>query len=276
MSLADQNHRAWMLAALDHAAGKFGLTVTGRPVFGWRGRSVAARARDSSSDRWLRVVTEQLYWASGDFWTGNADSSVITEVRKPYVLDVYEWEDGPQRLRAEAMTFVPGEVCSPTPELTTEIELSAAWWAELRRSMDRIAQVDTARRATSQDHVDRRLRVFFGDQVDPTITRWATAHRDLHWANLTQPELALLDWELWGLAPLGYDAATLYCYTLLTPATAEKVHQTFADILDTPDGMRTQLYVIARLLLRAEGGDHPDLVIPLHRHARTLLSAIPT
>lgn len=172
------------------------------------------------------------------------------------------------------MTLVPGEVCSPTAELTTEVDLSGGWWSELRRSVDQVAQVSTKRVTVDQDRVERRLRVFFGDQVDPPVTRWATAHGDLHWANLLRPEFGLLDWELWGLAPAGYDAATLYCYSLFVPATAARVHETFADVLDSPDGIRVQLYVITRLLLRAERGDHPILVMPLHRHARTLLSRI--
>ncbi|WP_289851334.1 transposase [Actinoallomurus purpureus] len=84
---------------------------------------------------------------------------------------------------------------------------------------------------------------------------------------------AVLDWEMWGRAPYGYDAATLYCHTLLQADVAQTVHDTFADMLDTPEGTRTQLFVITRMLFRADRGDYDDLVIPLHRHARSLLAA---
>jgi hypothetical protein len=43
------------------------------------------------------------------------------------------------------------------------------------------------------------------------------------------------------------------------------------DILDSRDGMITQLYVITRLLRRIDQGDAIDLAVPLHRHARHLL-----
>src|SRR5262249_18638582 len=43
---------------------------------------------------------------------------------------------------------------------------------------------------------------------------WATAHGDLHFANLCAPNLHLLDWEGWGLAPAGYNAATLHSHSL--------------------------------------------------------------
>ena len=92
------------------------------------------------------------------------------------------------------------------------------------------------------------------------------------WANLTAPALYLLDWEGWGSAPADYDAATLYCCSPLAPNAARRVYETFADILDTPDGARVQLHVIGRLLLRVNGGDYPDLANPLHRHAQHLIS----
>ncbi|MGH3885275.1 MAG: hypothetical protein ACRDSZ_01695 [Pseudonocardiaceae bacterium] len=74
---------------------------------------------------------------------------------------------------------------------------------------------------------------FLRRQDRPTVTTWSTAHGDLQWANLTAPAPYLLDWEGWGIAPAGYDAATLYCYSLLAPNTARRVYETFTDILDT-------------------------------------------
>ncbi|MFI5800717.1 hypothetical protein [Streptomyces sp. NPDC051677] len=54
----------------------------------------------------------------------------------------------------------------------------------------------------------------FVDIPVPAVSCWTTAHADVHWANLTSP-LRLLDWEAWGRAPEGFDAATLYAYSLL-------------------------------------------------------------
>jgi hypothetical protein len=272
---ADKNHRAWMLAALHHAAELFGLDPTGTATFGWHDRSVgtAAAPRTGGDLRWLRVVSEHLSWINGDWWTGNQDAADITGIAKPRVLDVREWTDDGQALRAEVMTHVPAPRCSPTPDLRQRLDLPPRWWQNLRLMLDRLGDVSTDRQAVGQQRVSKRLRIFFGDRIDTKVDRWATAHADLHWANLTGPDLAVLDWELWGRAPYGYDAATLYCHSLLQPDIANIVHDTLADVLDTPDGARTQLYVIARMLLRAERGDYADLVIPLHRHARSLLHA---
>ncbi len=55
-------------------------------------------------------------------------------------------------------------------------------------------------------HPPPRARIH---QHHPDEITFSTAHGDLHWANLTGPTLTLVDWEGWGSAPVGYDAANL-------------------------------------------------------------------
>lgn len=124
----------------------------------------------------------------------------------------------------------------------------------------------------NQDDISHQFLVFYGDDIDSRVRNWTTAHRDLHWSNLLAPQFTILDWEGWGLAPAGYDAATLYCYSLLVPEMAKRVYHTFVDLLDTPEGIQAQLYVITRMLRRIDKGDYMELAGPLHRHARTLLT----
>ncbi|WP_017559109.1 hypothetical protein [Nocardiopsis baichengensis] len=271
-TLADQRHRARMRDLLARAAEGFGATLAGDAVFGWRDRSIGAPATGRRGDMWVRVTTEHMSWAHGEFWTGNADSSSITGVPKPEVVEVTEWDEAPERVRAELMPRLPGRVCSPTAELRDDPRLSDAWWADLRGALDRVGRTPTERIAVAQEDISRRLLVFFGDAIDPTVQVWRTVHADLHWNNVLGPELGILDWEGWGRAPAGLDGATLLCHSLLQPGTAGRVREVFADQLDTPDGVRAQLYVIARLLLRIERGDDPELAPLLHGHARTLLN----
>jgi hypothetical protein len=266
--------RQWMRGNLARAADQFGLSVTGEPTFGWRLRSISAPATGADGRRWLRVVSEQPQWARGDSWTGNADANTIAGLPKPTVLDVIEWDEGSwRRQRAEVMTVVPGEPCSADDVLQTTVELPAGWWAELRASVDRLRHTPTDRINTDQERIDRRVRMVFGPRVQVRVDQWETVHGDLHWHNLHSPELGLVDWELWGRGPAGADAATLLCYSLLVPQSAERVQATFADVLDTPAGRTAQVVAAARLLARAADGDHPELVGPLQRHVRTLTGA---
>ncbi|WP_245811932.1 phosphotransferase [Actinophytocola xinjiangensis] len=268
-SEADAWFRRWMRNNLDRTAHHFDVALTGEPVFGWRLRSISAPAVGADGDRWLRVVSQEPEWASGEHWTGTADADAVTGLRKPQVIDIYEWSDG-RRQRAELMTHLSGERCSPTDALRDQVELPAQWWTDLRSAVATLASTPTERVNADQEKVTRRVRERFGD-VDTTVTQWSTVHGDLHWANLLRPRFGLVDWELWGVGPAGLDEATLYCYSLLVPSVAERVHAEFAEALDTPSGRVAQLYVLARLFRRIDGDEYPDLFGPLTNHANGLL-----
>lgn len=117
--------------------------------------------------------------------------------------------------------------------------------------------------------MDRTVPRFL-DIPGPRITDWATAHGDLHTANLTTTTPYLLDWEGFGLAPVGYDVAMLLAYSLLTPAFAHRVRDNFP-VLKTEPGRIAQIIVITELLQSASRGDHPELV-PVLRLLATELS----
>lgn len=267
---ADARFREWMRGNLAVAADHFGLTTTGEPRFGWLDRSIGAAAGRNGERFWLRVVSEQPEWVHLDFWSGNLDANALTGLSKPRVLDTFEWDDT-RRQRAEVMTLLPGQPCSPTDVLRAEIDLPPRWWTELRRLVDNIGTVPTSRISTDQDKVTNLVRRAFGDEVDLRVTNWQTVHGDLHWANLLRPDFGLVDWEWWGRGPAGVDAATLLCHSLLVPNIRAKVCEVFADVLDTADGRAAQLYVVARLLRRVtESGDYPDLEGPLRVHSRSV------
>jgi hypothetical protein len=266
---ADARFRQWMHKNLRHAADHFGLTVAGPARLGWLDRSISAPVQAAGRRLWLRVVSEDKQWTSGDFWSGNLDANVFTNLPKPQVLDVYEWEEWRQQ-RAELMTLAPGSACSPTDALRQALDLPDQWWTELRRTIDVVAATPTDRVNADQALVTGRIQQHFGNSVNPVVRYWETVHGDLHWANLMGPEFGLLDWELWGRGPVGTDAATLFCYSLLVPETAERVRDTFADMLNTDAGQLAQLYAAARLLHRVGKGDHPDLATPLRKLVETL------
>lgn len=264
---ADRAFAAWMRENLHRAAEHFGVTVTGADALGWRLLSISAPVDE---DRWLRVTTEAIEWAHGDWWTGGIDANTITGIHKPIVLDRTEWDiAGMRRQRAELMTRVPGQPCSPTDALHGELAVPSAWWDELREALEILRAAPTDRVHKTQARLDVRTHQIFGETIP--IRRWETVHGDLHWGNVFAP-LALVDWDHWGTGPFGTDAATLYCYARLAPATCQRVRETFADTLDSPDGRIAQLHVLARLLHRITVmGDHPELEGPLREQAHELL-----
>lgn len=276
LSAADAAHRAWLGEQFASAASAAEATIDESGlVFGWRDRSAGARVTTTAGPRWLRLVIEQHIWVDGAFWTGNADANTITGVAKPRVLKHWDWDDGDWAVRAELMTLLPGIRCSPTPELREPVALAPAWWEQLWSSLAATAATPTGRVVLGQVDLTRRVEMFFGDRAgDTTVTTWTAAHGDLHWANLLHPECALLDWEAWGSAPAGYDAACLYVHTLLAPTPATAVRAALAPLLDTRDGLLAQLYATTRLLMRVDQGDYPGMAIPLHRNAEHVLTGL--
>lgn len=272
MEREDSDQRQFLRRVLDEAAGRLGVELRGQPVHGWRDRTIGSAAQGDGGPVWIRATAEHHTWAHGTMWTGNQDAATLTGVAKPTVLARTEWDESPVALYAELMTPAPAPVCSPTPVLRRHLDLDEAWWTRLADSLARLAAHPTERIAYSQDNFERCLLARFGGRVEPIPpVAWATAHTDLHWTNVTAPELVILDWEGWGRAPAGIDAASLYCHSLLQPEVAAKVREVFTDVLNTPAGRLAQLSAIDHLLTRAAEGENPDLILPLHDLADRLL-----
>ena len=268
-----QEWEKWLHGLVKAGADALGVHPTGEPATGWRGRSVGCRVTSDTGERWLRVVSEPADSASGPAWTGNVDANDIPGVARPRTLDVAEWDVDGRRTRAELMTLAPSPIISGEIVARDRVDLDDDWWASLRASLDALASYPTDRVCLDADLLRLRVLAAFGVEVDKAAITWTTAHGDLHWANLTAPQCALLDWESWGRAPVGYDVATLYCASLLQPDLAEHIATVFADVLDTPTGRVALLAAAAKLLRLVEYGDHPDLAPVLHHKMRTLLTA---
>jgi hypothetical protein len=271
---ADREWTNWLVGLLKAAAARFDVHLVDQPAPGLRGRTIGAHATDGLGDWWVRVVTELAGWGYGPAWTGNADANQIAGVPHPRVENCAEWDEpeAGRRVRAELLTLAPGSTIASEIVLRAPVRLDEAWWRQLRDSLHALAGQPTDRVCLEPDLLARRILAAFGVAIEPGALTWTTAHGDLHWANLTNPGCWLLDWESWGTAPAGYDAALLHAASLLEPATATRVYATFADVLDGPAGAVAQLAAAAKLLGLVEYGDHPDLAVPLHRYARSLVA----
>jgi Radical SAM superfamily/Phosphotransferase enzyme family/4Fe-4S single cluster domain len=108
----------------------------------------------------------------------------------------------------------------------------------------------------------------FAELVDHALS---VAHGDLHFGNITRQGPVLLDWETWGLAPVGHDAASLVTYAVQAPDTCARAGEELAELLDGPEGRFTELAVITETLHIIENGYHAEAQEPLRQRARELL-----
>lgn len=247
---------------LHHGVG--GRTVSG-PVTGPDGRPA-----------WLRV--ESAPKAGGRLWEGNrlAEETLPSRIPRPRLLAARTWGADPV-FQALLFVHVEASPVSPTPDLHESPLLSSAWWTELRTTLHELQQVEAppGRRSHTPGYISR-IPTYIPEvaeaDLDLTVRTWETAHCDLHWANLTRNPLVLMDWEGWGAAPAGYDAAVLHAYALPEPGAEAKVRASFSDVLDTQDGLLAQLIISAEIIQAApRDAVHARLAPHAHAHARRLL-----
>lgn len=229
------------------------------------------------SDRgtWVRVDSRPRSVIHPQSWVGAEAASVIPDIPKPAWFQSATWADTSRERvwRAEEMELVTEPVVAVTGTMiTAPPDLPDAWWTELRAALAALAGFRTLRVSGRQELITRRVSQVLGGAADTTVTEWATSHGDLHWANITAPELYLLDWADWGLAPRGNDAACLWGTALAVPDTADRVHAEFRDELDCRSGKIARLWVCSNILRMADKrADARDLAGPASAAADQLV-----
>ncbi|MFB7457103.1 hypothetical protein [Streptomyces sp. NPDC056188] len=232
-------------------------TEPGGEFWGWAGRTLGAPARTAAgAPAWLRLVSAPAGKASGKLWEGALDAQHTfgdLDGHRPALLGVHDVFDDGTAYRAELSVRVGQPVLSDDPILQHDLQLPGSWWTDLSEALEKVSATATDRVAVRQQYMDRAIPQFVGIPA-PAVTCWTTAHSDLHWANLTAP-LRILDWEGWGRAPEGFDAATLFAYTLLQPDTTTRVRDVFP-VLGSPAGLAAEATVCAMLLQTVARGDN--------------------
>ncbi|WP_344957740.1 phosphotransferase [Actinomadura miaoliensis] len=242
--------------------------------WGWRGRTLGQAVTTSHGPAWLRVACAPNGKAAATFWNGSieAEKSLPEAIPRPRLRCWHDWNDQRWQYRAELYDRVTARPVATSPVLTTTPELPSDWWTAVRAMLDDMATVPTRRVTIHQGFLDHAMPRLLGTPIKTTAPRpWTTAHGDFHFANLCAPTLHVFDFEGWGLAPAGYDAAMLHSYSLLVPSAAARIRSELAHILDTPSGRYAELTVITELLHATTRGDHLALAKPLRQRASRLL-----
>ncbi|MFD9689863.1 hypothetical protein ACFWXO_29365, partial [Kitasatospora sp. NPDC059088] len=181
-------------------------------------------------------------------------SEALRGIAKPAWLAGFAWRDEaePVMWRADETELLPSAPAG-SAVVAEDPGLPPRWWSELNASLDALAGQRTNRIATpdtetiTQELVTRTIcQVFPG--IDTTVSEWCPAHADLNWANVTAPEFCVFDWEDWGMAPRGLDAATLWAASLAVPALADRVRGERSRDFASRDGKLMTLFVAAKIL----------------------------
>ncbi|MFF2375020.1 hypothetical protein ACFVUW_11620 [Streptomyces xiamenensis] len=214
-------------------------------------RSVGAR---TDRGTWVRIERRGLDRIGVQGGDGTAAAEALQGISKPAWLAGVAWrdEEEPVVWRADETALLPSSPVG-SAVVAREPDLSSGWWSGLNASLDALAAQRTNRIATpdtetiTQGLVTATIQRVFPD-VDATVGEWVSAHADLNWANMTAPQFCVFDWEDWGMAPRGLDAATLWGASLAVPALADRVREERRKDLESRDGKLMTLFVAAKII----------------------------
>ncbi|MFG3293352.1 hypothetical protein ACGF3G_31700 [Streptomyces sp. NPDC048179] len=262
-------------AVLDRVERSLGVRLDHETVVRKR-RSVGAR---TDRGTWVRIERRGLDRIGIQGGDGPASAEALRGIAKPVWLAEVAWRDevDPVVWRADETELLPGSPVG-SAVVTEPPQLSEEWWASLNASLDALASQHTNRIASpdtetlTQELVTETVhRAFPG--VDSTVVDWRSAHADLNWANVTAPVFCLFDWEDWGMAPRGLDAASLWGASLVIPALADRVRRERRDELESRDGKLMTLFVAAKILGPYADPEDPRLD-PARKTAERLLQEL--
>lgn len=209
-------------------------------------RSVGFR---TDRDTWVRIEQQPMarYIDRGN--NGPERAMLLHGVAKPRWHQGFSWIDpSAERMwRADETDYVVARHVIPWGHLRTYPNVPDQWWADLNSSLDALVKHTTSRIAVRQEVITATIGKVFPD-VDTAIDEWVTAHGDFYWQNLTAPEFCILDWEEWGLAPRGFDAASLWHDSFLVPGLSERVYDERRADLDSRSGLVSRLMRCARTI----------------------------
>ncbi|MFE7119031.1 hypothetical protein ACFU99_26795 [Streptomyces sp. NPDC057654] len=250
-------------------------------------RSTMVRKRRSvgvRTDRgtWVRVERRAAGRIDGQGWNGTEVADSLTGIAMPQWLAGLAWRapDGTAVWRADETTLLPDVPVRPEGgTITVAPELADSWWRTLNSSLDALARAKTTRVATpdtvtiTQEGITSLITHVFGAVVDTAVDRWHPAHADLNWANVTGPTCCIFDWEDWGAAPRGLDAASLWAASLAVPDLAERVRNERRADLESRDGRLMMLFACAKIAGPCADAADPKLE-PARTAARQLIAGL--
>ncbi|MFK0016949.1 hypothetical protein [Streptomyces sp. NPDC091027] len=249
-------------------------------------RQALVRKRRSLGGRtergtWVRIERRGFERIGTQGWNGTEAAAVLQGVAMPEWYQGVAWREPgePVMWRADELELIASPSVAKGALVLEDPGLPDAWWAELNASLDALGDQQTPRIATpdtvtiTQQHVTQTLREVFPGTADTRIEQWVPAHADLTWANVMGPEFSLIDWEDWGMAPRGLDAATLWGNALAVPGLADRVHRERRADLESRDGKLMSLFFLSKIVGQYAYEEDP-LLAPARREAQRLVAEL--
>lgn len=258
-------------AAFSDACRRLGLTPLQAPKPSYQSKSCGGQVRSlDGATSWLKVSGVPSGSLNERRLREEEAIRHVARIRTPQVVESMGWTADGVEWRALRMTL------ESSPTVAEHMRHGGAsladddhWIGALRETLGQVAVIPAAHHCRTPEYVAGAIHARFGTEAPQVAEEWRTAHGDLSWGNLTAPELALLDWETWGLAPRGYDAAYIVVHSLRDRALMRRLERAFEDEFSTASGQVALLLACAEMLNEIDriGSEHGGSVIGLAERA---------
>jgi hypothetical protein len=250
--------------AFTKAARRLGVTPLAGRVNGYRNKSCGGPVRSADGAmQWLKVsgVPRRTVNVRREREKSAPDANGI---RTPKVLATTEWRSRGIEWYAVITTPVDAPTVRQFVDGGGSLAEDETWLGMLKTTLERLAEIPCTHHYLTEPYVTAAIVARFGDGAPNVAAEWRTAHGDLSWPNLTVADLVLYDWETWGLAPRGYDAAYLMVQSIWDVDLMHRLEREFLDEFSTPSGCVGLLVACAEMLNHIEAS-HLD-----PQHARNV------
>lgn len=230
---------------------------------------------------WVRIERRGFERIGPQGWNGTEAAAVLQRVAMPEWYQGVAWREPgePVMWRADELELIDSPSVAKGALVLKDPGLPDAWWEALNASLDALAEQQTPRIATpdtvtiTQELLTHALGEVFPGVTETRIERWAPAHADLTWANVMGPGFSIIDWEDWGMAPRGLDAATLWGNALAVPALADRVRWERRADLESRDGKLMSLFFLSKIV-GPHAYEEDPLLAPAQKEAERLVAEL--
>lgn len=259
-------------AALHYALAAIQGRRSSEILYGGGAWSAGCTVGDSRfPEHWLKVRMALTDDIDRQRWDGELLSICFDDIRKPKIFGHIDWEADGFSYRAVMMSVARG-IISRTPRLTFVPHLESSWWVQLADTIKKIQARQTDRICYPDSFIAGHLMERFGLTLRLPLSLRQTAHGDPHWANLTAPDVSLIDWDYWGQAPYATDVATLHVFSTPQSAVLAKLKDVFSAVMAMPEYDLTFLFIASTLMRKFDlRGMYRALQPDLLREAKQIL-----
>lgn len=118
----------------------------------------------------------------------------------------------------------------------------------IRRSISVIQKIPAASIFYEPLQISKWIAHEFGSGIVSMASEWRSAHCDFHWGNILEGTQNVVDWDMFSLAPNGFDIASILLFSSSNPRLFDRLYQEFRDDLDDDSCRVAALFAAARLL----------------------------